>query len=151
MDMSNGESVRVADRAAAALLEQVARAVYEDREAGALFPAQWAALRYFQRAGYRARTVRGLATYLGVTRGPASRTAGSLVRRGLLNSEADPQDRRVTIFTMTPAGRNIMETDPLGRLAGAIASLDRDRRPALIAALEEIYAGLRANSGNRGG
>ena len=49
----------------ARLLEQTARAVYDARGPRAIHAGQWAVLRYLARAGRQARTVGGVATYLG--------------------------------------------------------------------------------------
>ena len=69
------------------LLEQTARAVYEARGPKAIHAGQWAVLRYLARAGRQARTVGGVATYLGVTHAPASRAVASLARKDLRDRE----------------------------------------------------------------
>ncbi|MGB9662673.1 MAG: MarR family winged helix-turn-helix transcriptional regulator [Moorellaceae bacterium] len=39
-----------------------------------------------------------------------SRVADGLVRRGLLQRDTDPADRRRTVLLLTPKGRELMET-----------------------------------------
>lgn len=112
--------------AIASLYEQVARAIYEDRGPNALHPAQWSALRFFGRAGGEARTVTGLARFLGVTLGPASRAASSLERRGLIASKRNPADGRSVLFDLTPLGAENLRNDPLQRLATALKRLNDD-------------------------
>lgn len=140
--MSRGPRRR--SRGAALLLEQIARAVYERREAGGMFPAQWAALRFFDRAGPRARTVGGLAGYLGVTRGPASRTGSSLVKRGLVDTRPNPDDGRAPLFSLTRAGEEALAKDPLADLAVAIDRLDGATGGRFVSALDDVYAALKA-------
>lgn len=138
--MNRGSGIR--SRGAAVLLEQIARAVYIGREGGDMFPAQWAALRFFDRAGVQACTVGGLARYLGVTRGPASRTASSLVGRGLVETRANPDDGRTQLFSLTEAGAETLARDPLADLAVAIDELDHEITEHLFAALDDIYTVL---------
>ncbi|SPH24410.1 hypothetical protein DEA8626_03462 [Defluviimonas aquaemixtae] len=107
----------------ASLFEQIVRATYDKRGPLNLQPAQWSALRYFDRAGVRARTVSGLAKYMGVTMGPASRAARALERRRLLISEKNTEDARSIVYTLTSLGQELMETDPLNRLAAAFDCL----------------------------
>ena len=85
----------------ARLLEQTARAVYEARGPKAIHAGQWAVLRYLARAGRQARTVGGVATYLGVTHAPASRAVASLARKDLVTVKADAEDRR-TLAALAP-------------------------------------------------
>ena len=115
----------------ATLYEQVVRATYDKRGPSELQPAQWSALRFFQRAGKGARTVSGLAAYLGVTMGPASRAARALERNGLLVSERNPDDARSVIFTLTPDGIARLRDDPLIRLVRALGNLDAPEQEAL--------------------
>lgn len=126
----------------ARLLEQTARAVYDDRGPKAVHPGQWAVLRYLARAGRQARTVGGVADYLGVTHAPASRAVASLARKKLVEVEADTEDRRVRRIDLTPAGRQLLEKDPVHRLTAVIASLDERERAAFAGSLERIFAQL---------
>ena len=95
-DLLNLGDRRVMDASVVArLLEQTARAVYESRGPKAVHPGQWAVLRYLARAGRQARTVGGVATFLGVTHAPASRAVAALARKELVTVKTDAEDRRV--------------------------------------------------------
>ena len=122
---SNTDSARVrsADLGLAVLLEQVCRNVYPERGPNVIQPAQWPYLRYFDRAGEANSTVSGIATFFGITKGPASRAVAALERRGLLTSMPNPDDGRSQIYALSQKGRNALEQDPLRRLAAAISSL----------------------------
>ncbi|MEZ5938141.1 MAG: MarR family transcriptional regulator [Hyphomonadaceae bacterium] len=126
----------------ARLLEQTARAIYDARGPKAVHPGQWAALRYIALAGKSARTVGGVAEYLGVTHAPASRAVAALARKGLVTVKADPQDRRIRRIELTPAGVKLLERDPVQRVMAAIDSLDPARRDAFADTLKELYQKL---------
>jgi len=126
----------------ARLLEQTARAVYDDRGPKAVHPGQWAVLRYLARAGRQARTVGGVADYLGVTHAPASRAVASLARKKLVEVEADTEDRRVRRIDLTETGRKLLEKDPVHRLTAVIESLSEAERTAFAAALDRIFSQL---------
>lgn len=126
----------------ARLLEQTARAVYEARGPKAIHAGQWAVLRYLARAGRQARTVGGVATYLGVTHAPASRAVASLARKDYVTVKADADDRRVRKVDLTPAGRALLDRDPVHRLTAAIESLNGDKQKEFAATLETLYSSL---------
>ncbi|MGB5559580.1 MAG: MarR family transcriptional regulator [Paracoccaceae bacterium] len=126
----------------ATLYEQVVRSTYDKRGPSELQPAQWSALRFFQRAGTGARTVSGLAAYLGVTMGPASRAARALERNGLLVSERNPDDARSVIFTLTPDGAARLREDPLIRLVRALGKLDAPVQDALSQIVKDLSKSL---------
>ena len=126
----------------ARLLEQTARAVYDARGPRAIHAGQWAVLRYLARAGRQARTVGGVAIYLGVTHAPASRAVSSLARKDLVTVRADPEDRRVRRIDLTPAGRALLEHDPVHRLTAAIEDLSSEKQKELAITLEALYGRL---------
>jgi DNA-binding MarR family transcriptional regulator len=126
----------------ARLLEQTARAVYDARGPRAIHAGQWAVLRYLARAGRQARTVGGVATYLGVTHAPASRAVSSLARKDLVTVRADPEDRRVRRIDLTAAGRALLEHDPVHRLTAAIEDLSSEKQKDLAVTLEALYGRL---------
>jgi DNA-binding MarR family transcriptional regulator len=126
----------------ARLLEQTARAVYESRGPKAVHPGQWAVLRYLARAGRQARTVGGVATFLGVTHAPASRAVAALARKELVTVKTDAEDRRVRRIDLTAAGRMLLEQDPVHRLTAAIEALDGRTQTEFARTLETVYARL---------
>ncbi len=127
----------------ARLLEHTARAVYESRGPRAVHPGQWAVLRYLARAGRQARTVGGVAAYLGVTHAPASRAVAALARKNFVQVKADSEDRRVRRIDLTATGRALLADDPVHRLTSAIEALTQDQRTYLGEILENVYAKLK--------
>jgi len=122
----------------ASLYEHVGRAVYDAQGRSDLQPAQWSALRFFQRAGAKARTVSGLAHYLGITMGPASRTTRALERRGFLASQTNPDDGRSSLFTLTCTGTEQLKTDPQRRLVAALETLDSKEIESFVGLISKI-------------
>jgi DNA-binding MarR family transcriptional regulator len=68
-----------------------------------LTPRQIAALLYIKTGG-TSRTVKQLATDLGMPRAAASRVAMALGSAGLIGRMVDSRDRRVILLTLTEAG-----------------------------------------------
>lgn len=126
----------------ARLLEQTARAIYDSRGPRAVHPGQWAVLRYLARASRQARTIGGVAVFLGVTHAPASRAVASLVRKNYVSVKSDPEDRRVRMLELTPQGKALLNHDPVHRLAAAIEALSPDKQKDLAAILETLHARL---------
>lgn len=126
----------------AQLLVEMSRRVLEKRDANDLHAVQWSALRYFKRAGRRASTVMGLARYLGNTTGSASRTARSLLERGLISGETSRRDARSVVFSLTPAGETALGSDPLLEVAQALLILDSEELSALAETLDRVQTTL---------
>jgi DNA-binding MarR family transcriptional regulator len=126
----------------ARLLEQTARAVYESRGPKAIHAGQWAVLRYLAKAGRQARTVGGVATYLGVTHAPASRAVAALARKNYVTVKADVEDRRVRRIDLTSSGKALLDHDPVHRLSGAIEALSNSQQKELAATLEILHSRL---------
>ena len=104
--------------------------------------AQWSALRYFGKAGERARNVVGLARYQGTNPGTASRTIGTLVRRGLLAVVVSPDDKRARIVSLTEAGRTLLTQDPLFVVETAIAAMPPEAQEGLATGLRDLLGRL---------
>jgi DNA-binding MarR family transcriptional regulator len=126
----------------ARLLEQTARAVYESRGPKAIHAGQWAVLRYLSKAGRQARTVGGVATYLGVTHAPASRAVAALARKNYVTVKADSEDRRVRRIDLTSSGKALLDHDPVHRLTSAIEGLSNSQQKEFAATLEILYGRL---------
>ena len=142
-DLLNLGDQRVMDASVIArLLEQTARAVYESRGPKAVHPGQWAVLRYLARAGRQARTVGGVATFLGVTHAPASRAVAALARKELVTVKTDAEDRRVRRIDLTSTGRALLDQDPVHRLTSAIEALDGRAQTEFARTLETVYVRL---------
>ncbi|WP_417514632.1 MarR family winged helix-turn-helix transcriptional regulator [Minwuia sp.] len=126
--------------ALATLIEQTARSIYDQRGPAHLHPVQWSAMRFFARANRRARSVAGLARYLGVTLAPASRTVSALKKHGMLTTEKDPDDARISVITLTEAGRRTLQDDPIQRLAHALDRLTDTQFDTMGQSLAQIVA-----------
>jgi DNA-binding MarR family transcriptional regulator len=108
-----------------------------------LTPAQWTALRYFDRANSASRTPSAFSEFHATTRGTASQTVKSLILMGLLERHISPTDRRSVRIDVTPSGRNRLQQDPLGALDTAIAALgpeDQRQLDHLLARLTQAIA-----------
>lgn len=125
---SHSQPTALDTTALAHLIEQVSRVTYALAFTEGLNPAQWAALRYFHRADDRARTVSGFARAQSTTPGTASRTISALIRRGLLDRQTDPEDRRRALIQPTLKGHKMLEGDPMGHLVGALEHISPAER-----------------------
>lgn len=110
--------------------------------AGGLNPAQWSALRYLADTVPEARTVTAFAQYHATTSGTASQTVAALVRKGLVERLPEAGDRRRNRLELTSAGHKILQGDPLGGIAAAIASHPIDVQEALARGLEATLRAL---------
>lgn len=110
------------------------------RHRGDLTPAQWAVLRFFQRANNCSRTLKAFTDYHGKTCASASQTVNGLVERGLLARQTSNRDRRKAHFDLTEKGRSILEQDPLNELIAAIDELPVDRKTVLGSIAQNLMA-----------
>jgi DNA-binding MarR family transcriptional regulator len=108
---------------------------------------QWRALVVIGRgSGIR---VSELAARLAMSLPSASRIAGRLQRRGLVDAAPDPRDRRATVVRLTPAGtatrdaviarREVLLREALATSPGGLPA-DIDRGLAALAAALDRYA-----------
>ena len=114
-------------RSLAELLDHMVRAMHAQSYAQGLNPAQWNALRYFQRANLSNRTVTAFAAFHASTKSTASQTISALMRKGLLAKTPDEHDRRVIRVELTPTGQGMLKHDPLRLLVAAFAGLDSEQ------------------------
>jgi DNA-binding MarR family transcriptional regulator len=136
--------------ALARLLDQTSRALHSLGFAADLFPAQWAALRYFAWAEPPQRTASALARFQGLAVGPVTRTVRTLMVKGYV-ANVDGRGRgRARQVELTSAGRALLSKDPFNRLSDAIGELDGPQRLALASALESILRNLQADQLNGG-
>jgi DNA-binding MarR family transcriptional regulator len=131
-----------AGRQLADLAFQLGRLAYGECAAGGLTPAQWTALRYFDRANRFSRTVSAFAEYHATTRGTASQTIKSLVSRGLLRRSPSARDGRSSRLDLTPAARRVLAEDPLEGLVRAAERLPRLQRLRALATLRTLVREL---------
>lgn len=135
--MSTSSSAALAE-----LLELTARKLHSRGHAAGLFPAQWAALRYFLTAPEAVRTASDLARFQDLANGPVSRTVRTLVQKGLLEKAAEQPRGRAERLAVSVAGLELMRNDPTRALAAAIDTLAPEQRECLAVALEQIGAAL---------
>ena len=126
------------EKTVAELVEQLGRCAYSEAFAAGLNPAQWAALRYFDRANRFSRTVSAFAQYHGTTRGTASQTIRSLVRKGYLLRLPAKHDQRSFRLDLTDTARQALDSDPFGEFVSAASTLPAAQCSALAKGLRAI-------------
>jgi DNA-binding MarR family transcriptional regulator len=93
-----------------------------------------------------------VARHLVVTAPVVTRLASALVDDGLIERQADPNDKRAVILALTEAGRRrarAMRRDLLAAGRELLEPLPSDRRAAVAAALEELQVLLPGHSARR--
>lgn len=126
----------------AELVEQLARCACAEAFSAGLNPAQWAALRYFERANRFSRTVSAFAHYHGTTRGTASRTVRALVHKGFLRRLPAEHDQRSFRLELTDRAHAMLASDPFAGFVAAAGNLPPAQctmlAQSLRAMLEEV-------------
>ena len=107
-----------------------------------LFPAHWAALRYFSRAPVSQRTASELARFQGLANGPVSRTVRTLVQKGLLAKAAEQPKGRAELLELTTAGHAMLEQDPTLAVEAVISELGSSEQECFARSLELIVRRL---------
>ena len=123
-------------------IEQVSRLIHASGYAEGLYPAQWAALRYFAEASPASRTTAGLARFQGLTLGSVARTVRTLVVKGLLARQSNPRSRRADLIALTSMGEELLQRDPRALLVSLLDSLPAAHQEALATAVETLLRGL---------
>lgn len=106
-------------------------------------PMEARALGFFAR--HPGATLSDLVAHSGRDKSQLARLIGSLRERGLLQAEADPQDRRNLRLAVTPEAEAIHRAmrAQMRRLAkAALAGMDEDERGRLLASLRKLARGL---------
>ncbi len=134
--MDGNVRFRFSARTTAEVMAQILRLANGAAFAGGLNPAQWSALRYLADAVPEARTVTAFAHYHATTSGTASQTVAALVRKGLVDRLPELGDRRRNRLELTSAGHELLQDDPLGSIAAAIAAQLPEVQEALAHGLE---------------
>ena len=92
-----------------------------------------------------------LAEVLGLDASTISRHVRTLVRSGEATATRDPEDRRATVLTITPAGREHLVDRMRGhrvRLAAALESFTEQERAELVRLLTNLAAALSGSEEN---
>ncbi len=133
-----GEDMR-SDLATALLIERLVRDAYSDRAPGAVTPLQWAILRAVSRARPEDCNQNWIAGFVGVTAGPANRAIKALERHKAVTIERDPQDARKTIIALTPAGKMMLDQDPILRITRKLAKLETHKKVEFRSMLQQLF------------
>ena len=136
--------------ALARLLDQTSRSLHSLGFAADLFPAQWAALRYFAWAEPSQRTASALARFQGLAVGPVTRTVRTLIAKGYVGNVEGRERGRTRQVELTAAGRALLAEDPFELLSQVIEELDGPQRLALASALEHILRRLQSAPADEG-
>jgi DNA-binding MarR family transcriptional regulator len=89
-----------------------------------------------------ASSIKELGARLALSLPAASRTADSLLQRGLVTRTEDPEDRRIKRLALTDKGRDVLNNLEAARLAGVAGwadSLTPTQRDGLHAALIALH------------
>jgi len=135
-----GEDVAKSIRAVALarLLDQVARGLHSLGHGAEMFPAQWAAMRYFASADPTQRTAMALARFQGLAFGPVSRTVRTLIAKGYLRKAGSAGRGRAELIELTASGRRLLTHDPLEAVRESIEELSEPEKEAFASALERV-------------
>src|SRR5262245_36781043 len=124
--------------ALARLLELSSRQMHARAYAEGLYPAQWAALRYFKNVSGTHATTAGLARYQGLALGAVARTVRTLIAHGYLQKIGSAGRGRAEIVKLTRSGEALLNRDPLKPVADALLDLSADAQEVLADVLEKI-------------
>jgi DNA-binding MarR family transcriptional regulator len=119
------------------LLERTARTLHSRGYTEKLYPAQWAALRYFSAAPDDRKTATALARFQGLATGPVTRTVRTLIAKGLLVRAGSGGRGRAQKIELAKAGWTLLERDPFADLARAFDKMPTQQQNALATVLEE--------------
>ncbi|TFH48786.1 MAG: MarR family transcriptional regulator [Lysobacterales bacterium] len=126
------------EQAVAELVEQLGHCACSEAFSAGLNPAQWSALRYFERANRFSRTVSAFAQYHGTTRGTASQTIRALVHKGYLRRLPAKHDQRSFRLDLTDRAQQLLASDPFAEFVNAAGALPADQCSALALGLRAI-------------
>lgn len=126
----------------AELIAQLGRSTHGDAFTRGLNPAQWAALRYFNRANRFSRTVGAFARYHATTQGTASQTTRALVQKGYLRRCPVKTDRRSFQLELSAKAKKCLIHDPFADLVMAVSTLTVGQRIQILSGLKTMLDAL---------
>jgi DNA-binding MarR family transcriptional regulator len=132
----------ISTKGLASLFEQTARLIHTSGHVHGLYPAQWAALRYFSEAPPRNRTMADLARFQNIRLTPVGRTVRTLVDKGLLERRPNPRSKKADLIYLTAEGKAVLRRDPKMVLAEVLTEMEEARRLELNAILQHTLQGL---------
>jgi len=113
-----------------------------------LQPIHVRALAFLGRANRYSNTPRGLAEWLGLTKGTVSQSLQLLHRRGLVERAPDPDDGRVVRMGLTARGRALLERCRRAPgWEGAVGQLPAGRREEAAATLRALLLEMQRRRG----
>ena len=122
----------------------------DERAGGDLLPVQVQALVYLARCNRYSDKPSAVAEYLGITKGTASQTLGSLEREGLIAKRADPDDGRAVRLRLTRKGRRVAEARAVSPVvAKGLASLSGRDSEQLHTSLSRLLLAIQRASVSR--
>lgn len=124
------------------LVDRLTRLAHALQFAQGLNPAQWNTLRFFARANKYSRSPSVLAEYLHTTKGTASQTLNALEAKGYVQRTRCPEDRRSVTIVVTDKGRELLDRDPLARIARATEAVPTADREMAAGVMERILSTL---------
>ena len=124
--------------AAALLLERTVKNIYTDRSSSAVQPLQWSILRFLQSAPTSDAHVSSISRYLGTNHAPVSRAISTLMKRGLVERTNGSEHSRRSPIVLTSAGVEMLQSDPILKVAGQIVKLPEAERRCLEHALRRL-------------
>ncbi|WP_414898688.1 MarR family winged helix-turn-helix transcriptional regulator [Rhodovulum sp. YEN HP10] len=136
------DAFAISDFAAAVLMERIVRGAYETKNSSEIQPLQWSILRYLDRCAEDRCTLTLITGFLGLTHAPVSRAVRTMRDRGLVRQRSHPRDARSTIISLTDAGRDALELDPIRKIALLVCTLPDADRSAIKRALRSISVDL---------
>lgn len=132
----------------AELVDRLGRFAHALQFTGGLNPAQWEALRFLARANRYSSTPSALAEYLGTTKGTVSQTLIALESKGYLRRTRARFDGRSVELSLTEAGSEMLQNDPIGMMDRVGQDLPAAVRHALADGLTRLLASLNKAQGS---
>jgi DNA-binding MarR family transcriptional regulator len=140
-----GLRMTMSARETAEFLLQAGRFVQAVGYGGGLSPAQWMALRYFNRANSFSRTPSAFAEFQATTRGTASIVIKELKAAGYLAQEQSKTDGRSIRLRLTAKGSKALARDPFEALVCAVDALDGEKKATIHSALDQMLTSIAAS------
>lgn len=131
------------------ILTRFARVIASDGYSRGLQPVQWQALQYLARANWFSRTPKGLAAWLGQTKGSVSQTILALEAKGMVRRRPDEGDRRVVRVELTDFGRALLTQPPLTLAAQMLDHLSQPDQERFAGEIEAMLREQLAANGQQ--
>lgn len=135
--MSDRQEMR-SELAAALLLEKIVRDTYSAKASKEIQPLQWSILRYLERNPTPRCTMSWIRSFLGLTHAPVVRAINTLVSKGLVRQEPNPDDARSNLIILTDLGISSLEQDPISKIANRMKMLPDDERKTLMKSIRSL-------------